>query len=148
MNSNNQAFKMDLIRNEVSLVNSLLSTLHEEFTVLKNLAPPEEIINLATQKEALLSAIDETSAHRIAVLPDTAPELLTEPLNSLWKNLLEIATACQKQNQINGIIINANQRHIEQATIILSGIQPEMELRYDSLGETTSERLPRSIAKA
>ncbi len=148
MKSNSQATKIGLLKDEISAVNLLLTTLQEEFDTLNNQASPEKILNLAARKEVMLTTIEALSNNRIALLPISDPELLTEPLNALWKNLLEAAAACQKQNQINGAIINTTKRYAEQATIILNGIQPATELHYDSSGETISGRQPRTLAKA
>lgn len=148
MKPNSQSTKIGLLKDEISAVNLLLTTLQEEFDALKNQASPEKILNLAARKEVMLTTIEALSNSRVTLLPVNDPELLTAPLNVLWKNLLEAAAACQKQNQINGAIINTTRRYAEQATIILNGIQPATELHYDSSGETISGRQPRTLAKA
>lgn len=148
MRPNSQATKLNILKNEISAVNFLLTILQEEFDALNNQASPEEILNLAARKEVMLTTIEELSNNRVVLLPISDPELLTEPCNSLWKKLLEAAGACQKQNQVNGAIINTTRRHAEQATNILNGIQPATELHYDSSGETISGHQPRTLAKA
>ncbi len=148
MERNNQIYKASLIENEIEAANSLFSTLKNEFEAFKNTVTPEEIYYLAKQKEQQLITMEEASQKRISIISITDPELSTEPLKSLWKTLLRIAQACQKQNQINGSIINTTKRHVEQASTILNGLQPASELRYGRSGETVSERQPRTLAKA
>ncbi len=148
MERNNHAYKASLLENELEAAESLLSTLKNEFEALNNTIAPEEISQLAKQKEQQLITMEEASQKRISIISITDSELSVEPLKSLWKRLLRTAQTCQNQNQINGGIINTTKRHIEQANTILNGRQPVSELRYDSSGETVSERQPRTLAKA
>ena len=148
MNSSTQSLKANLIQNEINAANTLLTTLQREFDALKATITPEEITDLASQKEQQLIEMEKATQARIAQITVSDPLLSSEPLSSLWKTLHKLALSCQHQNQLNGAIINTTKRHVEQATTILHGKTPASELHYGSTGETVTETSRRTLAKA
>ncbi len=148
MNHNNESRKTVLIQNEIDAINALFSVLKQEFEAFKTSTNAEDITHLAIKKEQLLAAMEVATQQRILGITTSDPDLLTEPLRSMWETLLTLAKSCQHLNQINGGIINTTKRHVEQATTILHGQLPTSELRYGSSGETVAETSQRSLAKA
>ncbi len=149
MNTNNQSYKENLIAEELNAARSLHSLLKKEHEALNNLkTSAAEIASLAAEKEQQLNTLEKASQNRIAQLPPSDPELLTEPLKSSWLQLKTLAQHCQQQNQLNGIIINSTRNYVEQATAILLGKELSTELQYGSSGKTVPQNQARTIAKA
>ncbi len=149
MKSNNQSFKENLINEELRGASELLSLLKKEHLALSNpKTSAAEIFSLARQKEHKISTLEQASQNRMAQLSSSDPELLTPPLKSQWQQLQVLAHDCQQQNQINGIIIHSTKNFIEQASAILIGKGPTIELQYGRSGKTVKQSQTRTIAKA
>jgi len=148
MNNSNQQQKLKLIQHETMAAKALLETLENEFLALNERATPEEITNIAKQKERELIQMEQASLERTSLIDPSDPQLEREPLRSAWHALLKLAQGCQRQNQINGCIINSAQRHAEQAIAILHGQNPDAGVGYGSSGKAISDRQGRSLAKA
>jgi len=149
MNTNKHSYKENLIAEELNAALSLHSLLKKEHDALNNLkTSPAEIASLADQKEHQLNILEKASQNRMRQLSSSDPELLTEPLKSLWQKLQILAHDCQQQNQLNGIIINSAKNFVEQAATILLGKNPATGFQYGSSGKTVTQSQPRTIAKA
>jgi len=147
--NNSESHKESLILDELNAAQSLLSLLKEEHEALnKRQTTAAEIATLAAQKEQQLSILEKLTQNRMMQIPRTDPELSAEPLQSLWQQLQTLALDCQKQNQINGVIIHSTKNFVEQASAILHGKLPATELQYGSSGKTVNQNQARSIAKA
>ncbi len=56
-------------------------------------------------------------------------------LSALWKTIATLSKQCEKQNNINGIVIENNKRRTESALSILQGKQQTTEL-YSNKGQS------------
>ncbi len=57
--------------------------------------------------------------------------------DTLWRELLHVLQSCQRLNEINGRIIQARKRQVEQALSILRGQLGSEKLAYDRQGRIT-----------
>ncbi len=127
----------------------LLATLQEEFEALAkpDAAAIEEVV---ARKRALVATLDDKSKRHTAALQAAGyvdsmanmPEWLSHNDNTpdrrlprLWQDFTAMLHNCQKQNQINGRVIDANRRRTRDALCILRGVEPEPVL-YDPHGST------------
>ena len=66
----------------------------------------------------------------------------------LWQKLLEEARTCQRQNRVNGMLVQFSRRNVQQLLDILRG-QPQAGRLYDPSGDTaTCAESSRALAKA
>lgn len=140
----------ELLENEITASKALLEVLENEFSALNESTTPEEIASIAVQKEQKLTNMEIASKQRISFLASDTT-LLSDPLKELWDQLLKLAQECQRQNQINGHIINSAQRYAEQAISILHGQNPVNgadSSAYGSTGKAIQESQRRTLAKA
>lgn len=98
--------------------------------------------------ESTLKSILNTNDHAIDVedMSRCIRELNSEDIGRMWKEFLNQIDKLQKQNRINGNLVNLTQRYVENTLHILQGEIPEDKL-YDPAGQEINNRLSRSIAK-
>jgi len=72
----------------------------------------------------------------------SAPEL-----KSLWETIAHLSKQCEQQNDVNGIIIESNRRHTENALSILQGKQQNTEL-YTSKGKSVKASGKQTLIRA
>lgn len=70
------------------------------------------------------------------------------PVQRDWNRLLEIGAECQRQNLINGIIIQAGEQQTRQALAILRGQSPLEGGEYGPEGTRQSAPSAHTLAKA
>jgi flagella synthesis protein FlgN len=68
-------------------------------------------------------------------------------LVSLWQQVEKLLSQCQRNNSINGKIINLNQRHIQQALTILRNGELGSESCYSPTGARPSVTSSRTLGK-
>ena len=79
-----------------------------------------------------------------ACLRDWDTEGLMRPV---WERLQDVMARCRRLNQINGGVVNMQQRQTEQAIHILRGEDGRTQL-YDPRGQAVSAESSRHITKA
>ena len=72
------------------------------------------------------------------------PETRIRPL---WERLQDSAQRCRRHNEVNGGIVQTQQRGVQQAMRVLRGEDAGTEL-YDPRGQTVASGAPRSISHA
>ena len=132
----------------------LLDVLLSETTVLEK-NNVEELENITTKKIALTEQVEKNEYQRIHFLTTKSlnPAIPAEWLNnnkliSLWANIKEVSEKAQKQNQVNGLVINGNRRRVQTQLEILNASPPSAELVYSATGENVKQRSSNSIASA
>ena len=71
-----------------------------------------------------------------------------DKLAQLWRQLLDEVQTCQRQNSVNGTLVQFSRRNVQQLLDILRGQLPSGRL-YDPSGDTsTCAETTRTLAKA
>jgi flagellar biosynthesis/type III secretory pathway chaperone len=152
----------ELIQQEISLSNRLLENLLSENQALSS-NDHEVIQGLLANKQQIIGTLESLGKQRELVLKKTGfsgdkngmKKLIKQSgdtsnclLGQNWRQLMAIVSECQRQNEINGIIINASSRYTTYALSILKGQQPGDNVRYGSKGETIHNTYTNPLAKA
>ncbi len=137
-----------------SRMQRLLQTLLNEKSILakNNISELEEITQ---EKIKLTNDIENNEQQRIQFLkakafdPDEPSQwLLNNKLTVIWKEIKLLSEKAQKQNQINGQIINGSHRRVKTKIEILSTATPAIELTYSSSGENINQNNSKTLAHA
>ncbi len=132
----------------------LLQALNSETTVLKNnnISALEKI---TLEKNILTEQIEKNEQQRVHFLNSTSLNpnepsqwLISSKLKSIWDEIKQLSEAAQKQNQINGQVINGNHRRIKTQIEILTTSSPSVELTYSSSGENINQHQSNTLAHA
>ena len=136
---------------------SILTTTHDKMQqlliILKNEASVleknklEEFDIITQKKIALTEQIEKNEQLRIHFLKNKSLNpnepsqwLQSNKLNSLWSEIKKTSEQAQKQNQINGLVINGNRRRVQTKIEILSSTPIATELTYSASGENIKQR--------
>lgn len=132
----------------------LLKVLKNETSVLEK-NNFEEFEGITQEKITLTEQIEKNEQLRIQFLttkslnPNEPKQWLkNNKLNSLWSKIRKLSEQAQKQNQINGLIINGNRRRVQTQIEILSASPPAVELVYSASGENIKQRNSNTLAHA
>ncbi|MDH5369819.1 MAG: flagellar protein FlgN [Gammaproteobacteria bacterium] len=132
----------------------LLHTLKKETSILEN-NDIEELKSITLEKIALTEQIEKGEQQRVQFLSakslkpnEPAQWLNNNKLISLWGNIKILSEEAQKQNQINGLVINGNRRRVQTQIEILSTSSPAVELTYSSSGENINQHSSNTLAHA
>jgi len=132
----------------------LLKVLKNETSVLEK-NKIEEFEGITQEKITLTEQIEKNEQLRIQFLTskslnpnEPAQWLKNNKLNSLWSKIKELSEQAQKQNQINGLVINGNRRRVQTQIEILSASPPAAELVYSASGENIKQRNSNTLAHA
>ena len=130
----------------------LLIVLKKEAVLLKE-NNFEVLENITQEKIALTEQIGKNEQQRIHFLTERSLNanepsqwLYNNKLISIWDKIKTISEQAQKQNQINGIVINGNRRRVQTQIEILSTSAPAVELTYSASGENIKQRDSNSLA--
>lgn len=133
----------------------LLMLLQDETAVLKtNDIPRLEDITL--NKIAITEQVEKNEQSRIQFLSQHSLDpnqpgqwIKNAKLKSIWNELKDFASQCQKQNQINGLVINGYRNQVKtQIEILSTSSLPEADLVYSSAGEGVQQRKSKTLAHA
>jgi len=132
----------------------LLKVLENETSVLKK-NNFEEFEGITQEKITLTEQIEKNEQLRIQFLttkslnPNEPTQWIkNNKLNSLWSKIKKLSEQAQKQNQINGLVINGNRRRVQTQIEILSASPPAAELIYSASGENIKQRNSNTLAHA
>ena len=148
----------DLIQQETGFTRRLLEALHSEnqalcsndFATVEQLTPLKQQIiealsTLEQQRESLLRQAgfsnDKSGMTKFITQCD-------ENIEQDWQILLDIVSECNRQNEINGIMINTASRQTSSALSILKGQLPGENIHYGSKGEALPNTTSNPLAKA
>ena len=130
----------------------LLELLKSETLILEknNL---DELEKITLEKISITEEIEKNEAQRVNFLTEKALDpnepatwLSNNKLISTWSNIKNLSEQAQKQNQINGIVINGNRRRVQTKIEILSSSSPTSELLYSASGENINQKNSKILA--
>lgn len=132
----------------------LLTVLLNETSALER-SELEEQESITEEKIILTKQIEKNEQQRVHFLTTRSlnPTIPSEWLDnnkliSLWTKIKDVSEKAQKQNQINGLVINGNRRRVQTKIEILSASPPSSELVYSASGENIKQRRSNTIARA
>ncbi|GMR15788.1 MAG: hypothetical protein BMS9Abin31_0078 [Gammaproteobacteria bacterium] len=130
----------------------LLALLKHESSVFKN-NNVEELESITLKKITLTEQVEKNEQHRIQFLTsnslnpnEPAQWLLNNKLISIWSEIKNLSEQAQKQNLINGVVINGNRRRVQTQIEILSASAPAVELVYSASGENIKQHQSKTLA--
>lgn len=133
---------LSLLQNIQEHSQKLLECLALEKTMLdKNQL--ESLADISNKKQILLEQLNKLDTQRAAYsteknfntfIVNTKDRLLMQQ----WKNTRQVITACQKQNEINGRLINKRSLINQDILAILSGRNQQSDNTYNAKGSQIS----------
>ncbi|MGD8908721.1 MAG: flagellar protein FlgN [Chromatiales bacterium] len=154
-----QAQFLRILNHENEQAQQLLDLLEQEFQLLKS-SPGKSLEALLTRKKQQLKSVEQSvSAHRQFLNQQglsndrRGTESFLEAcrgntaLSTTWQRHLNLLQACQKQNEINGGTVAANQRQVNQALNLLLGLSDNNKT-YGRGGESRPSRPSKTLGKA
>lgn len=141
-----------ILETSLDKMQQLLKTLTDETSALQN-NDIEEFEAITVEKIALTEQVEDNEKMRVHFLTNKGvnPAIPSEwlhnnKLNTLWAKIRDTSKQAQKQNQINGLVINGNRRRVQTQIEILSSSPPAAELVYSATGENIKQRSSNTIA--
>ncbi len=150
-----------LLEDIANYLEQLFHALENEYQALSdNNLPAIEAI--AQEKVLLMEQLEDLNKERRLLLEEAGLNLSATgidnffnsstinnnpSLKTLWGSISTLSTQCEKQNNINGIIIDNNKRHTENALSILQGKQQTTEL-YSSKGQSIKMAKKQTLIRA
>ena len=140
---------------------SLSKLLLEEQVALSQQAS-EDVENIAQQKIQLTQQIELAEQKRLTLCeqlqiePDKKalqhwlkdkPAPLKKTIAKLWQRIAYLGQKCATQNQLNGILVNHQERHAREALAVLRGAVAGQE-QYSEKGAHDNKTSTHVIAKA
>jgi len=143
-----------ILINAQDKMQQLLLLLQNETLILEK-NEVEELKEITQKKITLTEEIEKNEQQRIHFLtirslnPNEPKQwLLDNNLKSIWTKIKELSEKAQKQNQINGLVINGNRRRVQAKIEIFSTSAPAVELTYSASGENINQRDSKTLAHA
>ena len=142
-----QAFAR-LLQQEAAVVKALQAVLKREHQALGK-RDAAAITTASAEKEPLLGQLEQLAKQRNQILQQVGLgidkpgfEAFIESdgsglLRKFWGVLEELLRECQKQNQVNGILLESGKQVTQQAVSILTGREIEQDDLYDQRGKTS-----------
>ena len=148
----------ELIREEIDLSDQLREALQKEYQVLST-NDDESIQRITDHKQQIIGSLESLNRQRETELDKAGYQGNKFGMNAFinqcgetfirdWQNLIEVISECNRQNEINGIIINASSRHTALALSLLKGQQGEDNPRYGASGKSLGNTYSNPLAKA
>ena len=140
----------------------LLAVLQHEHTLVSG-RDVSAIERIAQEKQQFLAQLDASGRAHSAALNAAGYTQHTQSMHDwlrqvdkntgsqltpLWLRLESLLTACQRQNQLNGGVIEISRRHTQRALGILLGKPEETELYNPGGGATSGTGYSRTLARA
>lgn len=133
-------------------MHELLQMLNDETAVLKK-NDIEELENITQKKITLTKQIEENEQQRIHFLSanslnpnEPAQWLQNNKLITTWEKIKNLSEQAQKQNQVNGLVINGNRNRVQTQIEILSTSSPAAELVYSATGKNIKQHNSNTLA--
>ncbi len=138
-----------VLAEETEAAHGLLSVLRREREAL-SLRALDEIREMAERKQSFIERLEDLASRqndllrRIGVdprdteLPACLRSMGLQPVAEQWTTLRNVLKDCQKENQVNGGIIEMSRRFAQQVLDTLRGAASESRL-YGPSGDTESD---------
>ena len=152
---------LPLLQEISSYLSQLLAALKNEHQALSE-NNMQAIESIANEKILLMEHLEDLNKERRLILEAAGLNLTAtgiddffqnnnspraQQMNTAWKEISGLTTECEKQNNINGIIIESNKRHTETALSILQGKQQSSEL-YSKKGIAVKDSKNQTLIRA
>jgi len=152
---------LPLLQEIVNYLQQLLVALDNEHKALvdKNI---DSIQTISEEKIVLMEHLEDLNKERRNLLDNAGLDITSTgvgdflqnsnsprapQMKALWDEISNISKQCDKQNNINGIIIESNKRHTENALSILQGKSQNTEL-YSNKGESIKSSHQQTLIRA
>jgi len=150
-----------LLEDIANYLEQLFHALENEYQALSDNNLPA-IETVAQEKVLLMEQLEDLNKERRLLLEEAELNLSATgidnffnsstinnnpSLKTLWGSISTLSTQCEKQNNINGIIIDNNKRHTENALSVLQGKQQTTEL-YSSKGQSIKMTKNQTLIRA
>lgn len=153
MQHTNQSISLETILTSTQeKMHELLQLLNDETTVLKK-SNIEELEIITQKKITLTKQIEENEQQRIHFLSakslnpnEPAQWLQNNKLISIWEKIKTLSEQAQKQNQVNGLVINGNRNRVQTQIEIFTTSSPAAELVYSASGQNIKQRDSNTLA--
>lgn len=134
------------IEKQLEVASLLLSTMRAEHDFLSK-HDTEALLGAVEQKQGLLAELERSSSTLLDLLREAGCSLDKDGIASLmaeqpdeshriWEEFQQTLAECQKQNMVNGQIMEVNRHSTEQALSILLGYGQAEPSLYDDRGMT------------
>lgn len=150
-----------LLQEISNYLQQLLAALNNEHEALEknNIT---SIHNFANEKIILMEHLEDLNKERRVILDDAGLDLTSSGISdflqnsnsprspqmkTLWDDISALSKQCEKQNNINGIVIEANKRRTEEALSILQGKQQNTDL-YSNKGKSIKASHHQTLIRA
>ena len=131
----------------------LLQLLKSETELLKS-NDIEALEKITSEKTKLAEKIERLEHQRIVVVKQQNADpaeprqwLVTTTLQKQWKKLRNISEQAQRQNQINGLVINGRRNSIQTQIEILCNARPATDLVYSANGKNIKQDNSSTLAR-
>ncbi|MFK5913952.1 MAG: flagellar protein FlgN [Woeseiaceae bacterium] len=147
-----------------SLINILSSTQDKVTQLLKLLLLETKMLEkndiealetITLKKVDITEQLEKSDQQRIAFLtsyslnPDNPQQWLkTNEQKKIWQEIKTLSIKAQKQNQINGQVINGSRNRIQSQIQILNALPPSPELTYSAKGANIQQHTSNTLARA
>ncbi|MEW5992785.1 MAG: flagellar protein FlgN [Candidatus Zixiibacteriota bacterium] len=140
-----------VLREEQECASRLLAVLETEHAAIAR-RDTDALQQAVDEKQILLAQLETSHGRRLQLLQqegiEAAPQgfeaLLAQcavghkELNDLWVRTKAVLESCQRQNQINGAVLESSRRITHRALSILLGGQAEGSELYNQSGKATT----------
>ena len=154
--------KLIPLLNEISsYLNQLLNALLNEYDALST-NNIKLIENIAKEKIILMEQLEDLDKEKKILLEKSGLDISSSSIEefisksssprapimkNIWEKISTLTKECEKQNNINGIVIESNKKHTENALSILQGKQQDTEL-YSEKGTSIKTSNPQTMVRA
>ena len=150
-----------LLQEISSYLQQLLLALNKEHQALSD-NDLKSVQTIAEEKILLMEHLDDLNKERRSLLEDAGLDITSTgiedfflnsnsprapQMKALWGEISNLSRQCDKQNNINGIVIEANRRHTENALSILQGKSQNTEL-YSKKGASIKASHNQTLLRA
>jgi flagellar biosynthesis/type III secretory pathway chaperone len=143
-----------LLQQEQAYASRLLDVLKAEHEALAR-RDTDALQQSVADKQELLAQLEASHGRRLQLMHDTGLDagrdgfdaLLSlcaehgHDLHSSWNALKEVLASCQRQNQVNGAILESSRRTTHRALSVLLGGQADSPELYNQSGKSTPSAL-------
>jgi len=152
---------LPLLQEISSYLQQLFMALSKEHKILSE-NDIQSVQTIAEEKILLMEHLEDLNKERRALLETAGLDITSTGISdffqssksprapqmkALWEEISAFSNKCEKQNNINGIVIEANKRHTENALSILQGKQQKTEL-YSKKGASIKSSHNQTLLRA
>lgn len=152
---------LPLLQEISSYLQQLLNALNNEHKALSE-NDLQSVQTIAEEKILLMEHLEDLNKERRTLLETAGLDITSTgiadffqnsnsprapQMKALWEAISTLSSQCEKQNNINGIVIEANKRHTENALSILQGKQQKTEL-YSKKGASIKSSHNQTLLRA